>query len=229
MPEIGIATAVTPTRTTPAAVVERLWKRYPDGTVALADVSVRVGAAERVLVTGPQGSGTSTLLRILSGRSVPTGGRARVLGVPVHLADPRSLRTLRSRVALLDGALHLPGDATPLEALEVTAARARRPGRPPLDLLDDIGGLAPDRPVRDLDGAERALLGLAMVAARRPRLVVADDPWAALDPGEGLAIGRLACRIVGELGAAFVLAGRDAGAVDGIDRAIRLKDGRVVA
>lgn len=229
MPEIGIATAVTPTRTTPTAAVERLWKRYPDGTVALADVSLRVDAGERVLVTGPPGSGTSTLLRILSGRSLPTGGRARVLGVPVHLADPRSLRKLRSRVALLDGALHLPGDATPLEALEIAAARARRPGRPPLDLLDEVGGLAPDRPVRDLDVAERALLGLAVVAARRPRLVVADDPWGALDPGQGLAIGRLACRIVGELGATFVLAGRDAGAVDGIDRAIRLKDGRVVA
>ncbi|MEX1280012.1 MAG: ATP-binding cassette domain-containing protein [Acidimicrobiia bacterium] len=229
MPETGIATAVTSTRTTPAAAVERLWKRYPDGTVALADVSLRVGAAERVLVTGPLGSGTSTLLRILSGRSVPTRGRARVLGVPVHLADPRSLRTLRSRVALLDGALHLPGDATPLEALDVAAARARRPGRRPIDLLDDIGGLAPDRPVRDLDGAERALLGLALVAARRPRLVVADDPWAALDPGQGFAIGRLACRIVGELDAAFVLAGRDAGAVDGIDRAVRLEAGRVVA
>lgn len=229
MPEIGIASAVTPTRTTPAAAFERLWKRYPDGTVALADITLQVGAAERVLVTGPRGSGTSTLLRILSGRSVPTGGRARVLGVPAHLADPRALRTLRSRVALLDGALHLPGDATPLEALEVAATRARRPGRPPLDLLDEVGGLAPDRPVRDLDDAERALLGLAVVAARRPRLVVADDPWAALDPGQGLAIGRLACRIVGELGAAFVLAGRDAGAIDGIDRAIRLKDGRVVA
>lgn len=226
---MATTTTRSKSRTTPAADLERLWKRYPDGTVALSDISLRIGAGERVLVTGPPGSGTSTLLRILSGRSLPTGGRARVLGIALHLADPRAVRRLRSRVALLDGALHLPDDATPREALEIAARRSVRPPSRPGEVLERVGGIPADRRVGDLDALDRALLGLALVAVRRPRLVVADDPWRDLDPDQGLGMGRLACRIAGELGAAFVLSGRDAGAFDGIDRAVRLNAGRVVA
>lgn len=221
--------ATTTSRVIPAARLEKLWKRYPDGTVALADVTLDVGAGERVLVTGPTGSGTSTLLRVLSGRSVPTGGRARILGVASHFADQRSLLKLRSKVALLDGALHVPGQARVAEAVGIAASKAQGGAHRPHETLDALGGPAPTRMVGDLDAAERAVLALVLVAVRRPRLVVADDPWQHLDPGLGLALGAMACRVAGDSGAAFVLSGRDAGALDGMDRAVRLRDGRVVA
>jgi ABC-type multidrug transport system ATPase subunit len=219
----------TRSRVAPAATLERLWKRYPDGTVALADISLVVGAGEQVLVTGPAGSGTSTLLRILSGRSLPSGGSARILGVAAHLADHASLRRLRRKVALLDGTVHVPPAATVGETMDIAAGTAERRAASPLGALDLVGGPEPARRVGDLDGVERAVLALALVAVRRPKLIVADDPWRDLDPGQGLLIGRMACRIADEMGAAFVLSGRDAGAFDGIDRAIRLRAGRVVA
>ena len=220
---------ITRSRVVPTASFERLWKRYPDGTVALAGIDLEVGAGERVLVTGPTGSGTSTLLRILSARSVPTGGSARILGVATHLADPAALRRVRRRVALLGGTVHVPGAASVGEALGAASTKAvgRAPG--PAEALDSLGGPDPSRRFDDLDATERATVALALAAVRGPALIVADDPWRDLDPGEGRLIGRMACRVAAESGAAFVLAGRDAGAFEGVDRAIRLRDGRVVA
>ena len=214
---------------TPAAVFERVSKRYEDGSLALDRLSVEIGAGERVLVTGPPGSGVTTFLRVLSGRSTVTGGRARVLGIPIHLADQRAIRRLRSRVGMLERALHLPAECRVGEAMELAVTSADRHADSSTRTLERLGGPAPHRKAGDLDAVEQALLGLAMVAVRRPKLVVADDPWGNLDPGVGLAIGGLAARLFTEQKAAFVLAGRDAGAFDGLDRAIRLFGGRVVA
>ena len=211
---------------TPTAALSGVWKRYPDGTVALRDLYFDVGPGESVGVTGSPGSGASTLLRILSGRSLPTEGTVRVLGVALDPALPGNVRRLRGMVGVLDGTLHQAGAATVGEAVRV-GERARA-GLVATDALDLVGGPDPYKRLGDLDATDRRRVAVAIVAAKSPDLIVADDPWRNADPGEALALARLVCRVAAATGAALVVAGGDAGGVDGVERVVRLRDGRIV-
>ena len=70
-------------------------KEYPDGRVALKDVTLNIDQGEFVLVTGPTGSGKSTLLRVLFGSDVPTSGRGVVNGRNLDRLDRPTLASLR--------------------------------------------------------------------------------------------------------------------------------------
>ena len=163
-------------RETPAIRTTGLGKRY--GSLwALRDCSVSVPRGRVTALVGPNGAGKTTLLKILVGLSAPSAGEASVLGRPPGQGTEflASIGYLAQDVPLynrLTTADHLEIGAHLNSAWDAAGARSR---------LAELG-IPEDRPVSTLSGGQRAQVGLSMALAKRPRLLVLDEPVAALDP-----------------------------------------------
>ena len=145
-------------------------RRFAGGTAALADVSLRVGAGEFVAVLGPSGCGKSTLLRLLAGLDQPDTGRIEWDGPPVQTGVVFQDPTLLPWDTALDNVrlpFRLRGAAGHAEA----AAALARVG---------LAGFETARP-RQLSGGMRMRVSLARALVTAPRLLLLDEPFAALD------------------------------------------------
>jgi simple sugar transport system ATP-binding protein len=159
--------------------------------LALRDVDMHIGAAEAVGLIGDNGAGKSTLVRILSGVHPPTSGTIRLDGEPVSFASPLDAR--RSGIEMIYQDLALCDD------LDVTANvfLGREPKRRlmgPVRVLDrdrmraetarmmsELGlNVPPDRVVGALSGGERQMVAVARALQFQPRLLLMDEPTAAL-------------------------------------------------
>jgi ABC-2 type transport system ATP-binding protein len=160
----------------PAVQTAGLGKRY--GPVwALQDCSVSVPRGRVSALVGPNGAGKTTLLKILAGLSAPSTGEALVLGrAPGQSGEfLDSIGYLAQEVPLykrLSADDHLRLGAHLNRHWDATAARARLAAlRIPVD-----------RPVATLSGGQRAQVGLGLALAKRPQVLLLDEPVAALDP-----------------------------------------------
>lgn len=175
--------------------LENVSKIYGDGTRALNGVSLEIEAGEFVVILGKSGAGKSTLLRCINRLVDPTAGRIFFDGQEVTALDGKRLRALRSRVGMifqeynlvsrmsvrtnvLSGAL---GRTHPWAALvnyfakeDVDAARHN------LERLE-IGNKAGQR-ADQLSGGQKQRVGIARALMQRPKLILADEPVASLDP-----------------------------------------------
>ncbi len=174
-------------------------KRYPDGTVALRDVSFEIPSGQVCVLLGPSGAGKSTLLRSLNGLSVPIAGTVRLDGVEV---GPRTLSRLRRRI----GMVHQSGALSPrlgvarnvltgaLADVSTPAAwlglftRAQR--RKAAGLLAAVGldEAHLSRRASSLSGGQQQRVGIARALMADPSLILADEPVASLDPRTGAEI-----------------------------------------
>ena len=153
-----------------------LTKRYRRIT-ALSDCTISVPEGRISALVGPNGAGKTTLLRLLAGLAAPTAGQAAVLGGaprqdPAYLAGIGFLAQeipLYRRLTTYD---HIGIGAHLNPRWDGESARAR------------LGGLKIplDRPVGTLSGGQRAQVALALTLAKRPGLLLLDEPLAALDP-----------------------------------------------
>jgi ABC-2 type transport system ATP-binding protein len=161
---------------TDAIETSGLTKRYRRGT-ALSDCTISVPEGRISALVGPNGAGKTTLLRLLTGLAAPTAGRAVVLGGvprqdPAYLAD----------IGFLAQEIPLYRRLTAQDHIGIGAhLNPRWDGE---FVRDRLGGLKIplDRPVGTLSGGQRAQLALALTLAKRPRLLLLDEPLAALDP-----------------------------------------------
>jgi ABC-type lipoprotein export system ATPase subunit len=176
----------------PAVVVEHLSRTYGTGSAAInavKDLDARFASGGLHIVTGPSGSGKSTLLRLVAGLDRPTSGRVITLGQDLAELDREGLAEFRARdVAFCPQAPRLVPFLSAHENVELalsirragdtTAARQLR-AREALDQvgLADVASASPDT----LSGGERVRVAIARAVAARPRLLVLDEPTAALD------------------------------------------------
>jgi ABC-2 type transport system ATP-binding protein len=160
----------------PAIETSGLAKRYRRVT-ALSDCTISVPAGRISALVGPNGAGKTTLLRLLTGLATPTGGRATVLG-----ATPRQDPGYLAGIGFLAQEIPLYRRLTTQDHIGIGAhlnprwdgesVRARLAGlRIPLD-----------QRVGTLSGGQRAQVALALTLAKRPRVLLLDEPLAALDP-----------------------------------------------
>jgi energy-coupling factor transport system ATP-binding protein len=212
----------------PLAVAEHVSFSYVRDRPVLADVSLSIGAGDRVALTGPNGSGKSTLGRLLVGLLRPTSGSIRVGG-----ADPSRLPA--AELARRAGYVFQDPETQFLASRvvdEVTLGlredeRARLPGlMASLGLpLESFGDRSPYR----LSGGEQRRLSLACVLARRPSLLVLDEPTFGQDRhGYEALLAILRERV--EEGTAVVAATHDERLADDLHgRRIALRDGCIEA
>jgi ABC-2 type transport system ATP-binding protein len=161
-----------------SAVIETsgLAKRYRRVT-ALSDCTISVPEGRISALVGANGAGKTTLLRLLAGLAAPTAGQAVVLGGtprqdPAYLAEIGFLAQEIPLYRRLSAQDHLGIGVHLNPRWDGESVRAR------------LGGLKIplDRPVGTLSGGQRAQVALALTLAKRPRLLLLDEPLAALDP-----------------------------------------------
>lgn len=161
----------------PAVIQTRgLSKRYRHVT-ALSDATITVPEGRISALIGPNGAGKTTLLRLLAGLARPTGGEIAVLGSP-PAQDPAFL----ADIGFLSQEIPLYRRFTAEDHIGLGAhLNSRWDGMSVRQRLDNLG-IPLDQRAGTLSGGQRAQLALALTLAKHPRLLLLDEPVAALDP-----------------------------------------------
>jgi ABC-2 type transport system ATP-binding protein len=160
----------------PVIETRGLCKRYRRAT-ALSDCTITVPEGRISALVGPNGAGKTTLLRLLSGLAQPTAGDAEVLGRPPR-QDPRFL----AEIGFLAQDIPLYRRFTAEDHIGIGAhLNPRWDAASARDRLRSLR-IPLDRAAGSLSGGQRAQLALALTLAKRPRLLLLDEPVAALDP-----------------------------------------------
>lgn len=187
--------------------------RYPNGTLGLRGVSLEIGAGEMVAVVGLSGSGKSTLIRTINGLVPVTSGVLEVGGVRVDTARGRELRRLRGDIGMVFQGFNLAGRTSVLNNVLVgrlahtpvwrTLLGAYRSDdrRLAFEALERVGMLPRvwDRAAA-LSGGQQQRVAIARALAQQPRIVLADEPVASLDPPTAHGVMKDLQRINTELG-----------------------------
>ncbi|WP_051063464.1 phosphonate ABC transporter ATP-binding protein [Ilumatobacter nonamiensis] len=195
----------------PIVRLKDLSKKFPNGPLALDRVSLDVPRGQLLCLIGLSGSGKSTLLRHLNGLHHPTGGDVEVMGLDVVHARRAHLRELRREVGFVFQQFGLVGRLTCLEnVLSGALGRLRGPRfgtltyskahrLEALDHLDRVG--LGDRAFQrsdTLSGGQMQRVAIARTLMQRPKLLLADEPVASLDPESSAQVMDVLFRIVAE-------------------------------
>ena len=224
----------------PLIAVEHLNHAFLEGGSAkqvLRDINLTVHPGEIVILTGPSGSGKTTLLTMLGGLRAAQSGSLRILGVELLQAERQTLTQLRRQAGFIFQAHnllpYLPALANVRLGLEVHDLWLER-GRAAMDAraaevltqvgLADRAQYYPEK----LSGGQKQRVAIARALAASPRLLLADEPTAALDRDSGRDAVALFRHLADQEGAAIVMVTHDNKVLDIADRIVTLEDGRLV-
>ena len=197
----------------------------------LHDIALTVSHGESLALTGPSGSGKSSLLMIMGGLERATGGTVEALGTDLtHMSEDALARFRRGKVGIVFQSFHLIPTMTALEnvatPLELCGNR---------DAFDraahelDVVGLGHRRGhyPSQMSGGEQQRVALARASAPRPAIILADEPTGNLDSANGAAIMDLLFGLRDRHGATLVLVTHDPALAERCDRIVTLADGRI--
>jgi putative ABC transport system ATP-binding protein len=219
----------------PAILLDRVALTLSSAAVAvniLHEVSLAVPAGQTVALTGPSGSGKSSLLMVAAGLERPSGGRIKVAGTDItNMGEDAAARFRRGRVGIVFQSFHLIPTMTALENVAVplelngsgdawdrAAAELKSVG------LADRGHHYPGQ----LSGGEQQRVALARALAPRPQILFADEPTGNLDSSNGQAIADLLFALNAERGATLFLVTHEENLARRCQRIVRLESGRIV-
>jgi osmoprotectant transport system ATP-binding protein len=197
-------------------------KTYPDGTVAVGELSLDVRAGELVTLIGPSGCGKSTVLRMVNRLIEPTRGRVVLDGEDVTAADPVELRRkigyVIQNVGLFPHQSIRTNVGTVPRLLGWKSPRIRQRS----DELLDLVGLDPARYGKryphELSGGQRQRVGVARALAADPVVLLMDEPFSAVDPIVRTRLQEEFLRLQSAVRKTIVLVTHD------LDEAVRLGD-----
>jgi osmoprotectant transport system ATP-binding protein len=209
-------------RTAASITLENLGKVYPDGTVAVGDISLEVRAGELAVLIGPSGCGKSTVLRMLNRLIEPSKGRILIDGQDISTQNPVELRRQIGYVIQNVGLFPHQTIRTNVGTVPRLLGWDRKKIKTRADELLDLVGLDPGRYAgrypHELSGGQRQRVGVARALAADPLVLLMDEPFSAVDP---IVRGRLQeefLRLQAAVRKTIVLVTHD------IDEAVRLGD-----
>ena len=197
----------------------------------LRGISLSVARGDTLALTGPSGSGKSSLLMLMGGLEQASGGQITALGRDLGAMDEDTLaRFRRDHMGVVFQSFHLiptmtalENVATPLELAGAQDAFARAEAELQAVGLGHRAGHYPSQ----LSGGEQQRVALARATTPRPDLLLADEPTGNLDETNGAAIMDLLFQLRDRDGATLVLVTHAAELAARCDRVLRLRDGRI--
>jgi putative ABC transport system ATP-binding protein len=200
-------------------------------TLALSPLNLDIRDGEVALLLGPSGSGKTTLLNLLGGLDAPSAGRVVVAEHDLGGLDRRALTLFRrDTIGFVFQFFNLVPSLTARENVQLAAELAGSNGRTADAWLARVGlaGLE-DRFPSELSGGQQQRVAIARALAKRPRLLLADEPTGALDQETGHKIMGLLQAAARDEKCAVVIVTHDEGLISWADRIIRLRDGKIVS
>jgi len=215
----------------PVFTARQLTKVYPMGEIevhALRGVDFDLYEGEFVVLLGPSGSGKSTLLNILGGLDVPTSGQVIYRDHDLTAAGEAALTEYRrDHVGFVFQFYNLIPSLTARENVALVTEIARNPMTPEAALA--AVGLQDrlDHFPAQLSGGEQQRIAIARAIAKRPEVLLCDEPTGALDITTGVVVLEALARVNREMGTATAVITHNAAIAGMADRVVRLADGRV--
>jgi len=223
---------------TPVLRVEGVNFAYGEGDArnqVLFDISLAVAPGQLVVMTGPSGSGKTTLLTLVGALRTQQQGRIDILGHELSQLKSSGLVRIRRDIGFIFQMHNLFESLTAYENVKMalqlagthSAVAMRERG---VAILEELGlGARTEYKPRSLSGGQRQRVAIARALANRPRLVLADEPTAALDPESTRNVVRLFKDLTVEEGTAIVMVTHDHRIIELADRLVHMVDGRIVS
>ncbi len=214
-------------------VARAITKVYTMGEVqvhALRGVDLDIYASEFVVLLGPSGCGKSTLLNILGGLDTPSSGSAMWRDHDLtHASDAELTRYRREHVGFVFQFYNLIPSLTARENVTLVTEMAKHPMRPE-EALELVGlGDRLDHYPSQMSGGEQQRVAIARAIAKRPDVLLCDEPTGALDFATGKIVLEVIAKINAELGTTAAVITHNAPIAQIADRVMRMADGRIAS
>jgi putative ABC transport system ATP-binding protein len=214
--------------------LDAVTKEYPGDVFALRVVSVEVPEGEQLAVIGPSGSGKTTLLTVMGTLERPSSGGVHVAGHDVANASDGELAGLRAHaIGFVFQEFHLQESITALDNVALGMLYTGRPLRQRRDAAQaalervGLGHRLTHRPPM-LSGGERQRVAIARAIAKRPLIILADEPTGNLDSKAGGEVVGLLHGLASD-GATLVLITHEENIAGGFPRRIQMRDGQIIS
>ncbi len=221
----------------PSVTAEFLQHFYGQGELrkqVLHDNSLEIYPGEIIIMTGPSGSGKTTLLTLIGTLRRVQQGNLTVLGQPLHNATNFNLLNLRKQIGFIFQAHNLFDSLSATQnvkmALELAEPRTSKSDQTARAraMLDAVGlGHRTGHKPKQLSGGQKQRVAIARGLVHNPRLVLADEPTAALDEQSGRTVVELFRRMAKENQVTIIIVTHDNRILDVADRIVNLVDGKI--
>jgi putative ABC transport system ATP-binding protein len=197
----------------------------------LFDINLEIGKGEIVIMTGPSGSGKTTLLTLSGGLRSPQEGSMRVLGVEMVGASKKRVIEVRRNIGYIFQAHNLLKALTAQQNVQMAGQlhpqmSSREVKERAIQMLDAVG--LSDRKSyypESLSGGQKQRVAIARALMSHPKIVLADEPTAALDSKSGREVVEIMQRLAKEQGTTILMVTHDNRILDIADRIVHLEDG----
>lgn len=218
-------------------VIQNLNHYFRNGSLdkqALFNINLRINQGELIILTGPSGSGKTTLLSLMGGLRSVQEGSIRTLGKELHRASENQLVRVRRQIGYIFQDHNLLPFMTALQNVQMSVELhediSNRQARTKSETILKAVGLS-DRLnyyPQNLSGGQKQRVAIARALVSHPKLVLADEPTAALDSKTGRSVVELMQRLAKEQECAILIVTHDNRILDRADRIIQMEDGRLV-
>ncbi len=199
----------------------------------LFDISADIHAGEIVINTGPSGSGKTTLLTLVCGLRSVQEGSVQTLGVELKGATQDTLVQVRRNIGFIFQAHNLLDSLTACQNVQMSVhlddgVGAKESRERSIEILSAVGlSTRIDHYPRQLSGGQKQRVAIARALVRQPKIVLADEPTAALDKASGREVVELLHKLAKDRDCAILMVTHDNRILDIADRILTLEDGKI--
>ncbi|RCJ20082.1 ABC transporter [Nostoc sp. ATCC 43529] len=220
----------------PVISVNNLNHYFGEGALrkqVLFDINLEINAGEIVIMTGPSGSGKTTLLTLMGGLRSAQDGSLKILGEEIRGAKKQKLTKLRRNIGYIFQAHNLMTFLTAKENVRMSLELHEDFLNQDIDakaiaILETVGlGERVDYYPEKLSGGQKQRVAIARALVSHPKIVLADEPTAALDKKSGRDVVELMQKLAKEQGCTILLVTHDNRILDIADRIIYMEDGQL--